>query len=94
MTGSVTPRDATNAVGAPRVSVVVPAYNAADYLDHALESALGQTMPDFEVIVVDDASGDDTYEVARRAAARDTRVRVLRNPENCGVSARRNRAME
>jgi glycosyltransferase involved in cell wall biosynthesis len=50
----------------PRVSVVIPAYNQAQYLEEAISSALGQTYTDFEVIVVDDGSSDDTAAVARK----------------------------
>jgi succinoglycan biosynthesis protein ExoO len=77
----------------PRMSVIVPAYNAADCLERAMYSALAQTMADLEVIVVDDASQDTTLGIARRVAARDSRVRVLRNALNSGVSERRNRAV-
>ncbi len=84
---------AASKVSAPRVSVIVPAYNVAGYLERALGSALVQTMPDLEVIVVDDASGDATFEVAHRISVRDPRVRVLRNKRNCGPSASRNRAI-
>ena len=78
----------------PRVSVIVPAYNAADCLERALNSALAQTMADLEVIVVDDGSRDTTFEVACRVAARDSRVRVLRNEHNRGVAGSRNRAVK
>jgi succinoglycan biosynthesis protein ExoO len=76
-----------------RVSVIVPAHNVAGYLERTLASALTQTMPDLEVIVVDDASEDSTLEVAHRIAARDARVRVLRNEYNSGPSASRNHAI-
>lgn len=78
---------------APRVSVIVPAYNAAGYLERALDSALSQTMPDLEIVVIDDASVDHTPKVARRVAARDPRVRVLHNERNGGVSVSRNRGI-
>ena len=79
---------------APRVSVITPAYNSADHLERALDSALAQTMPDLEIVVVDDASTDDTLEVARRVAARDPRVRVLHNERNGGAAVSRNRAID
>jgi succinoglycan biosynthesis protein ExoO len=67
---------------APCVSVIVPAYNTADYLERALDSALAQTMSDLEVVVVDDAFSDNTLQVTRAAAARDSRVLVLHNERN------------
>jgi succinoglycan biosynthesis protein ExoO len=76
-----------------QVSVIVPAYNAANHLDRALDSALTQTMPNFEVIVVDDASSDATLESARKVAAGDSRVRLLHNDHNCGLAESRNRAI-
>jgi len=85
--------DTPSNTAAPYVSVIVPAYNIADYLERALDSALAQTMSDLEVIIVDDASSDDTFEVASSVAARDARVRVLSNESNSGLSASRNRAM-
>jgi succinoglycan biosynthesis protein ExoO len=78
----------------PRVSVIVPAYNAAGFLKRALHSALAQTMPDLELIVVDDASSDSTLALARDVAARDPRVRVLHNEHNRGMYATYNRAID
>ena len=79
---------------ARRVSVIIPAYDAANFLELALDSVLAQTITDIEVIVVDDASNDATLEVAYRVAARDPRVRVLHNERNCGPAVSRNRAMD
>ena len=62
----------------PRVSVVLPAYNAQDTVRRAIDSVLAQTMPDFELIVVDDGSQDRTGEVVE--AVDDPRVRLLRRP--------------
>jgi glycosyltransferase involved in cell wall biosynthesis len=75
---------------APRVSVVLPTYNRADYLEEALESVLAQTFADFEVVVVDDGSTDDT---PARLARYGERIRVIRQ-ENRGVGAARNRGIE
>ena len=61
-------------VGAPRVSVVIPCYNYGRYLPDAVASALDQDGLDVDVLVVDDASPDDSAEVARRLAAADPRV--------------------
>jgi glycosyltransferase involved in cell wall biosynthesis len=72
-----------------RVAVIVPAFNYGRFLVDALDSVAAQTHLDWECIVVDDGSTDDTEAVARRYAARDSRFRYLRQ-ENRGVSAARN----
>lgn len=74
------------------VSVVVPAYNAETYIGVAIESALDQTYPWLEVLVVDDGSTDGTAALVETFAARDRRVRLLRQ-ENGGVAAARNLAI-
>lgn len=75
-------------VARPAVSVVIPTYNRAHCLPRALESVLRQTFADFEVIVVDDCSTDDTQ--AYLATIRDSRLRVLRHEVNKGGSGARN----
>lgn len=75
--------------GAPVVSVVVPAHNAASWITEALESVLAQTYAAWELIVVDDGSGDDTPALVGAVAARDRRVRLIRQ-RNLGVAAARN----
>ena len=64
----------------PAVSVIMPAYDAAPYLRTAAESVLRQTFTDLELIIIDDGSSDRTLDVARACAARDARIRVLRQP--------------
>ena len=76
-----------------RVSVVVPAYNAARCIARALQSALAQTEPDIEILVVDDASTDATASVAEAWAARDSRVRLLRAVRNGGPGLARNQGI-
>jgi len=73
----------------PLVSVVVPAYDVAAYLPDCLDSLLGQTLSDLEVVVVDDGATDDSGAVADAYAARDPRVRVV-HIENRGLGAARN----
>ena len=75
------------------VSVVIPAYNAAQTLAETLESALAQTYRAIEVLVIDDGSTDETAAIVERYAAQDGRVRLLRNAENAGVSCARNRGV-
>ena len=72
------------------VSVVIPAYNHARYLPEAIESALAQTLPPHEVIVVDDGSRDDTPAVLEQYRARITII----SQQNAGVSAARNHGVE
>jgi len=69
--------------------VIMPAYNAAQYLHTAIESVLRQTVADLELLVIDDGSSDRTVEIARGYAARDARVRVLEQP-NAGPGPARN----
>jgi glycosyltransferase involved in cell wall biosynthesis len=73
-------------VTAPRVSVVMPVYNAEAYLAEAVESVLAQTFKDFELLAVDDASTDRSPELLAFYARKDPRVRVLRNPQNLMIS--------
>jgi glycosyltransferase involved in cell wall biosynthesis len=77
----------------PRVSVLMPAYNAERYIEQAIASALGQTIEGLEVIVVDDASSDATAAIVSRLAARDRRLQLVRLPVNRGPSAARNLAL-
>ncbi len=72
------------------VSVVIPAWNAADYLKGSVKSALRQDEVEVEVIVVDDRSMDDTFGLAQRIADRDPRVKVLQTRRNGGAPAARN----
>lgn len=73
----------------PLVSVIVPAFNAAQYVRDTLESVLAQTHRNIEVIVVDDGSTDDTPEIVSEIAATDPRVRLMRQA-NAGAAAARN----
>lgn len=68
----------------PRVSIGLPVYNGERYLAQALDSLLAQTFGDFEVIVCDNASTDGTGEIARAYAAKDRRIRYVRNERNLG----------
>jgi glycosyltransferase involved in cell wall biosynthesis len=74
----------------PRVSVGLPVYNGAAYLREALDSLLAQDFEGFEVIVSDNASTDETSEIARDAADRDPRVRYVRNERNLGAAGNYN----
>jgi glycosyltransferase involved in cell wall biosynthesis len=74
----------------PKISVIVPAYNALDTIGAALKSILEQTWPNLEVIVVDDCSTDATYDLICQIAERDKRVIPVLHDQNQGVYAARN----
>lgn len=70
--------------GGPAVSILIPVYNREKLIVPCVQSALGQTFADLEVVVVDNCSTDDTYNVCRKLAESDTRLRVYRNESNIG----------
>ena len=69
----------------PKVSIGMPVHNGASFIEAALDSLLAQSFDDFELIVSDNASDDETPEICRRYAARDTRVRYVRQSQNIGA---------
>ena len=78
----------------PKVSAIIPVYNAAPYLGACLDSVLRQTLGDIEVICVDDGSTDGSVAILAEYAAKDPRIRTLRQQENSGQGAARNRGLE
>jgi GT2 family glycosyltransferase len=76
----------------PKVSVIIPVYNVERYLGECLDSVLGQTLKDIEVICVDDGSMDGSAKILAEYAARDARVKVMRQ-ENSGSGVARNLGM-
>jgi glycosyltransferase involved in cell wall biosynthesis len=78
----------------PLLSVGLPVYNGARWIEQALDSILGQSFGDFELIVCDNASTDRTPLICERVAARDTRVRLHRNPQNIGAHRNYDRVFE
>ena len=75
------------------LTVIIPAYNAEKYLPQCLDSVIGQTLKDIEVICVDDGSTDGSGKILDEFAARDRRLKVI-HQENAGVSAARNRGIK
>ncbi len=71
------------------ISVVMPSYNRAHLLDRAVASLLAQTFRDWELVLVDDGSTDNTGDVSARLAAQDRRIRVV-HQQNTGLSGARN----
>lgn len=74
----------------PKVSVIVPAYNAEKGIQTALDSLIQQTWRNLEILVVDDCSTDRTKEVVRQYMEKDVRIQLLKTPENSGAYVARN----
>jgi glycosyltransferase involved in cell wall biosynthesis len=77
----------------PRITVAIPVYNGARYLSHSLESVLQQDYSNFEVVVYDDGSSDNSRKIAERFRIMDPRVRVYGSGVNLGVAHARNRIL-
>jgi glycosyltransferase involved in cell wall biosynthesis len=77
----------------PKVSVLMPVFNALPYLADAIDSVLAQTLADFEFIIVDDGSFDGSRDLLEHYAGRDRRIRVLRNDTNLGIAETLNRGI-
>lgn len=77
----------------PEISVIVPVYNTAEYLPRCLESLLAQTFPDFEILLIDDGSTDNSALVCKAYSVRDSRVRLITSA-HVGVGAVRNFGLE
>lgn len=90
----IAPSSDESSAGKPRLSVVMPVWNGSRFVGEAVESILAQDFRDFELIIVDDASTDSTPEILAWWAARDGRIRVIRNESNLGSPASRNRGIE
>lgn len=74
----------------PLVSVIIPTYNRANLISRSLQSVLGQTYKNWEIILVDDASHDNIEEVIMQEKKRIPNITYLKNTNNCGVSYSRN----
>lgn len=77
----------------PQVSIGLPVYNGEDYLAESLSSILDQTYTDFELIICDNASTDETESICRSFASEDSRIRYYRNDENLGAAKNYNRTL-
>ena len=77
----------------PVLSIYMPVFNAGPYLAQALESILSQTLKNFEFIIVDDHSTDNSWKIIKSYSRRDSRIRILRNRLNLGVSLTSNIAI-
>ena len=74
----------------PFLSIVVPVYNVEDYLVRCLESILSQSFIDWEMIIVDDCSPDNSQAIIQKYQAQDSRIRCIINQKNKGLGGARN----
>jgi len=74
----------------PTVSVLMPNFNKGEFLAASIESVLSQTIANFELLIIDDASTDDSFEVARRYAQKEEKITLVRNGTRRGASVSRN----
>ncbi len=70
----------------PRVTIGIPVYNGENFLEQAIVSILGQTFTDFELIISDNASSDETEDISRSYETQDERIRYVRNAHNLGAA--------
>lgn len=77
-----------------RVSIILPAFNCADYLADTLQSVLAQTFRDWELLCVDDGSTDAGLEILQSFAIRDSRIKVFSHPKNLGLPRALNQGLE
>lgn len=78
----------------PKLTLAMPVFNGSNYIRDAMDSICAQTFTDFELIVCDNASQDDTCAIVEEYAARDDRIRLIRNKRNLGASANYNLGFE
>ena len=78
----------------PLISVVMPTFNRQNYIVEAIESILNQTYDNFEFIIIDDCSKDNTYEIVLEYTKLDKRIKTLRNDKNMGIVYTLNRGLE
>ncbi len=78
----------------PKVSVCIPTYNSAPFLAQTIDTILSQTFNDFELIIIDDASRDETVDIIRLYAEADPRIVFIRNERNLGLAGNFNRCLE
>lgn len=76
------------------ISIIMAAYNSEDTIEQAIQSVLNQTYQNYELLVVDDCSNDDTVDIVKNISLKDNRVRLIRNETNIGVSYTRKHGLE
>ena len=82
------------AVNKYKISVLIPVYNTEKYLKSCLDSVIKQSLKDIEIICVDDKSTDDTLKILKQYAAQDSRIKLVEQQKNGGLSNARNAGLE
>ena len=77
----------------PEVSVIIPVYNSEKYVEKCICSVMAQTLPELEIIIINDGSIDESGKILRKLAQKDSRI-ILLDQENKGVAAARNLGVE
>ena len=75
------------------ISIITPAFNAEKYIEDTIESVLAQTYQNWEMLIVDDCSVDNTVQMVEKYCAMDLRIKLIRHSKNQGVAATRNTAL-
>jgi len=78
----------------PKLSIIIPVYNSVPYLRQCLDSILTQDFPDWELIIVDDCSSDNSRKIANEYAQKDKRIKLVFHEKNSGPGAARNSGLE
>ena len=76
------------------VSIITPTFNSAKYIEKTIRSVQNQTYQDWEMIIVDDCSTDETYNIVRKIAKADMRIHIFEQDKNAGAAMARNRALD
>ncbi|MDD4353774.1 MAG: glycosyltransferase family A protein, partial [Candidatus Nanoarchaeia archaeon] len=77
-----------------RISVIMSAYNTERYIAEAIESILNQTFKDFEFIIIDDGSTDDSLKIIKRYVKKDRRIKLIHNKKNIGLTKSLNKGLK
>lgn len=78
----------------PLISIITPNYNCGRFIAQTIESVLAQTYRHWEMLIVDDCSTDNSYQIALEYSQKDTRIKVFQNEKNSGAAVSRNKAIE
>lgn len=78
----------------PKISVIIALYNKEQYIEQCIESVLKQSLNDIEIIIVDDCSSDNSYNIVQEYAKKDNRIKCIRNDKNYNTGITRNRGID